>query len=35
MLLYGRNATSGFESDWVSVYELLHLGNPPTKGRFP
>ena len=35
MLLYGRNATSGFESDWVAVHELFHLGNPPTKGRFP
>lgn len=35
MLLFGRNATSGFESDWVAVHELFHLGNPPTKGRFP
>lgn len=35
MLLFGRNATRGFESDWVAVHELFHLGNPPTKGRFP
>lgn len=35
MLLFGKQATSGFESDWVAVHELFHLGNPPTRGRFP
>ncbi|MFO0598321.1 MAG: hypothetical protein U0228_23655 [Myxococcaceae bacterium] len=35
MLLFGNEATSGFESDWVAFHELFHLGNPPTRGRFP
>ncbi len=35
MLLYGTKATSGFESDWVALHELFHLGNPPTEGRYP
>ncbi|MBL8913040.1 MAG: hypothetical protein JNM17_20260 [Archangium sp.] len=35
MLLFGKNATGGFDSDWVSVHELFHIGNPPTRGRFP
>lgn len=35
MLLFGRDATSGFDTDWVAVHELFHLGNPPTRGRFP
>lgn len=35
MLLFGDQATSGFERDWVVMHELFHLGNPPTRGRFP
>lgn len=35
MLLFGANATRGFERDWVATHELFHLGNPPTTGRFP
>ncbi|MFT3713695.1 MAG: hypothetical protein QM817_39050 [Archangium sp.] len=35
MLLFGKQATSGFDTDWVAVHELFHLGNPATKGRFP
>ena len=35
LLIYGADATSGFESDWVATHELFHLGNPPTEGRFP
>ncbi len=35
MLLFGSQATAGFEGDWVAVHELFHLGNPPTTGRFP
>lgn len=35
MLLFGKQATSGFDTDWVAVHELFHLGNPATKGRYP
>lgn len=35
MLLFGANATGGFDNDWVATHELFHLGNPPTTGRFP
>ncbi|MGV3622330.1 MAG: hypothetical protein ACO1OB_16045 [Archangium sp.] len=35
MLLFGADAKSGFERDWVATHELFHLGNPPTQGRYP
>ncbi len=35
MLLFGADAKSGFERDWVATHELFHLGNPPTAGRYP
>ncbi|MFZ5444216.1 MAG: hypothetical protein ACOZQL_29740 [Myxococcota bacterium] len=35
MLLFGARARDGFETDWVAIHELFHLGNPPTEGRYP
>lgn len=35
LLLFGADATRGFDDDWVALHELFHLGNPPIDGRFP
>lgn len=34
LLLFGAEATAGFDDDWVALHELFHLGNPPIEGRF-
>ncbi len=34
LLLFGAQATQGFDDDWVALHELFHLGNPPIDGRF-